>query len=376
MSLVLEDMMEMLNNGDSPISLDVEISDYDNTTEWGNPTDDIYDYTCTFEENFWHFQHIFIPILYSLVFVIGIIGNGLVLYILMRHRRLHSRTDTFLVHLAIADLLMLVTFPFGVADAITGWVFGDCLCKIVRVISRVNFYCSSLLLGCISIDRYLSIIHAINAFRKKRVMTVHITCFCVWLFCFLLSLPNFFILGTMPDGNFTRCGYYNGYFPNNSFWQAERFLNHVVGFLFPLLLMTFCYFHIIAALCRSPRREKKRAVRVAIVITSVFFLCWMPYNVVIVVNTLDQLLPEHLIKSCVGLRQLHLAIIITELLGYIHCCLNPVLYAFVGVKFRNDAIHVLKHITCFKSNMVGKLNTLQRKGSAIESESGTVLSSF
>ncbi|XP_040181357.1 C-X-C chemokine receptor type 5 [Rana temporaria] len=376
----IENILEMVDNTLSLSADDflenTSLNDFLENTTFGDNFDN--DYVCdgTINENqneLQQFQRIFIPLLYSLVFVIGIIGNGLVLYILMRHRRLRSSTDNFLVHLAIADLLMLFTFPFGVTDVLVGWVFGDCLCKIVRVISRVNFYCSSLLLGCISIDRYMSIIHAVNAFRKQHVMTAHIPCFCVWLFCFLLSLPNLFILGTFPDGNVTRCAYYDGSFEENRFWQAERFLNHVVGFLLPLILMTFCYSHIIVTLCKSPRREKKRAVRVAIVITSVFFLCWTPYNVVIIVDTLDRL---QLIKSCVNFRQLHLAMIITELLGYIHSCLNPLLYAFVGVKFRNDAVRVLMHITCFKSKMISKLNTLQRKGSTVESESGTVMSSF
>ncbi|XP_072283359.1 C-X-C chemokine receptor type 5 isoform X2 [Pyxicephalus adspersus] len=356
----------------------VDFLQVDTTSHFGDALDDFTGYTCnyTLEENqkeLWKFQQIFTPLLYSIVFVIGIMGNGLVLYILMRHRRLRSSTDNFLVHLAIADLLMLFTFPFGVAEALVGWVFGDYLCKIVRVISRVNFYCSSLLLGCISIDRYLAIIHAINAFRNRRVKTVHIPCFGVWCICLLLSFPNLFTLGTFQDGNITRCGYTQTYFPTNKYWQAGRFLNHLVGFLIPLILMTFCYCHIIVTLCRSPRREKKRAVRVAIVITSVFFLCWTPYNVVMFVDTLDRL---NLIKRCINVQQLQLALIITELLGYFHCCLNPVLYAFVGVKFRNDAIHVLKHVACFKTKMISKFNTLQRKGSAIESESGTVMSSF
>ncbi|XP_068096940.1 C-X-C chemokine receptor type 5 isoform X2 [Hyperolius riggenbachi] len=337
-----------------------------------------YDYLCpdTTGENSEEslsFQRIFIPLLYSLVFLVGITGNSLVLFILMRHRRSHSSTDTFLVHLAIADLLMLITFPFAVVEAMTGWVFGDFLCKTVGVISRLNFFCSSLLLGCISIDRYLSIIHAINAFRRQCVRTVHIPCCCVWFLCFLLSLPNFYILGTYEEHNYTWCAYRQGYFPDNGWWQAGRFLNHVVAFLCPLILMSYCYSHIIAALYKSPRPEKKRAVRVAIVITVVFFLCWTPYNVVILVDTLDRL---GIKKSCINQKQFHVAVIVTEVLGFIHCCLNPVLYAFVGVKFRKDAMRVLNCIGCFKSSMLRNANKLSRRGSSTESESGTVMSSI
>ncbi|KAM9299052.1 C-X-C chemokine receptor type 5 [Gastrophryne carolinensis] len=316
------------------------------------------------------FHLIFTSVFYILIFLVGVMGNGLVLFILTRHRRLRSNTDNILVHLAIADILMLTTFPFSVVEALAGWVFGNYLCKLAGFISRLNFYCSSLLLGCISVERYLSIIHAIDAFRKQSLVNVHVHCLCVWLFCFLLSLPNLFIMGTQEVDNYTVCTYSEIHFPSNGWWQAGRFFTHVVGFLCPLIIMSFCYAHIVATLCTSPRPEKKRAVRVAIVITGVFFLCWTPYNVVIIVDTLERL--EYI--GCINENHLYLTIAITELLGYVHCCLNPILYAFVGVKFRRDAMRILKHMfRCTKiSNTVNK----QRKGSTIESESGTIMSSF
>ncbi|XP_056398605.1 C-X-C chemokine receptor type 5 isoform X2 [Hyla sarda] len=308
-----------------------------------------------------------IPIIYSLVFVVGTVGNGLVLFILMRNHRSRSSTDNFLLHLAIADLLMLITFPFTITEAMVGWIFGDFLCKFLGAISCLNFYCNSLLLGCISIDRYLSIIYAIHTFRKRRIESVHLACIAIWIFCLLLSLPNMFILGTQKlDSNITWCTYNQSHFPSNFWWQAGRFMNHIVGFLIPLIVMTICYSHIIATLCISPRREKKKAVRVAIVITGVFFLCWTPYNVAVFLDTLYQ---YGWIDSCAIQNNLDIVIAVTEVLGLTHCCLNPLLYAFVGAKFRNDALRVLKHRSF-------SVLSVSRKSSTTESESRTVISSI
>ncbi|MEE6528554.1 hypothetical protein FKM82_031025, partial [Ascaphus truei] len=317
------------------------------------------------------FQVYFIPVVYMLVFVVGTLGNGLVLLILLKHRRSRSTTENYLLHLAVADLLMLITFPFTVTESVAGWVFGDFLCKSVGVLNRVNFFCGSLLLACISVDRYLAIIHAIHAFRSRRVFAVHFPCVGVWLLCFLLSLPNFFVLGLEPRGNLTICTYKQSHFPSNPWWQVGRFLNHVVGFLCPLLVMGYCYAHIVAALCLSPRREKQRAVRVAIMITGVFLLCWTPYNVAVFLDTLDQL---DVVQSCVVRQQLPVAIIVTEFLGYLHSCLNPVLYAFVGVKFRNDALRVLHDVGCPWARRIPL--PPDRKSSATDSENGTLVSTF
>ncbi|KAM4016196.1 C-X-C chemokine receptor type 5 [Anomaloglossus baeobatrachus] len=316
---------------------------------------------------------VIIPVLYSLVFVVGLVGNSLVLFILMTKHRSRSSTDNFLLHLAFADLLMLVTFPFAITEAVVGWKFGDFLCKIVGAISRLNFYCSSLLLGCISIDRYLSIIYAIHTFKKRSIKTIHFYCFVLWIVCFLLSVPNMFILGTHQLDNYTWCTYKQNYFPSNTWWQIGRFTNHFVGFLLPMIIMTICYSRIIATLCRSPRREKRKAVRVALVITGVFFLCWTPFNVAVFLDTLDQ---YGWINSCAIQNTLPITITVTELFGYLHSCLNPLLYAFVGAKFRNDALTVLKHFGCFQSEMFDRGTSLRRKSSTTDSESRTVISSI
>ncbi|KAG9482545.1 C-X-C chemokine receptor type 5 [Eleutherodactylus coqui] len=339
------------------------------------------DYTCedpwadNVEEQEMHkkVSRVVIPILYSLVFAVGVVGNSLVLFILLRNHRSRSSTDNFLLHLALADLLMLITFPFAITEAVVGWKFGDALCKVVAAISRLNFYCSSLLLGCISIDRYLSIIYAIHTFRKRSIDTVHYSCFIVWIISFLLSVPNMFVLKTYQMGNHTACTYSQTHFRSNPWWQTGRFVNHIVGFLLPLIIMTVCYSHIITTLCRSPRREKKKAVRVAIVITGVFFLCWTPFNVVVFLDTLDQ---YQLIGSCAVKNNLPIAIPVTELFGYVHCCLNPLLYAFVGAKFRKDALKVLKHMGCFKSSVFARVSTVSRRSSTTESESRTVISTI
>ncbi|KAM8927700.1 C-X-C chemokine receptor type 5 [Pelodytes ibericus] len=332
---------------------------------------------CTYQDNslgsLIAFQRFFIPLVYSMVFVVGFLGNGLVLLVLLKQHHLRSTTDTFLLHLAVADLLMLVTFPFAMADSMSGWVFGDFMCRAVGVLSRLNFLCSSLLLGCISVDRYLAIIHAIHAFRTRNVVAAHLPCLGVWVLCFLLSMPNIFFIGTQENGNHTDCNYHQNHFPSNGWWQANRFLNHMVGFLCPLFLMGFCYAHIVAALYRSTRREKKRAVRVAIVITGVFLLCWTPYNVAVFLDTLDQL---GLVHSCTIREQLPIVIVVTEFFGTVHCCLNPILYAFVGVKFRNDGLRLLQQAGCLSPRLLRKIQTPNRKSSVMDSENGTMLSSF
>lgn len=95
---------------------------------------------CELEEGF-RFEQTFIPLLYSVAFVIGLVGNGVLLGVLVRSRERWSVTDTFILHLSVADLLLLLTLPFWAVQAAQtgGWPFGTPLCKItgaVFVVSR------------------------------------------------------------------------------------------------------------------------------------------------------------------------------------------------------------------------------------------------
>ena len=87
-----------------------------------------------------HFEAVFIPVLYSLALVVGLLGNGLLLWVLVQRRRDWSVTDTFILHLGVADTLLLVTLPFWAAQSAQeqGWSFGTPLCKIIGAIFTVT----------------------------------------------------------------------------------------------------------------------------------------------------------------------------------------------------------------------------------------------
>lgn len=84
----------------------------------------------------------FITILYSLAFVVGLLGNGLLLVVLVRGRRAWSVTDTFILHLAVTDVLLLATLPMWAAQAAQaeGWTFGTPLCKISGAVFMVRLW--------------------------------------------------------------------------------------------------------------------------------------------------------------------------------------------------------------------------------------------
>lgn len=86
------------------------------------------------------FEATYIPVLYSVTFVVGILGNGVLLGVLFHSRRAWSVTDTFIFHLSVADVLLLVTLPLWAAQSaeVEGWTFSSPLCKITGTVYTVR----------------------------------------------------------------------------------------------------------------------------------------------------------------------------------------------------------------------------------------------
>lgn len=323
-----------------------ESTDY-NWTDYVYPTDEP-EYQCGDEMSPQTFHAVLHTVLYSLIFLLGVAGNGLMITVLLRRRRLLRITEIYLLHLALADLMLLFTFPFTVAENTSGWMLGNFLCKMTGLVKHLNLLCGSFLLACIGFDRYLAIVHAVASMQSRRKRTVHLTCSLLWLVCLALSVPNVvFLTVTQERTNSSQLScFFDDYDIHANNWvMTTRVLHHVCFFL-PLAVMSYCYTAVVVTLFKSQKNQaKKGAIRLALLITLVFCVCWLPYNITLVIETMNDL-KIILYETCESYAQLQRALIVTEGMGFSHCCLNPFLYAFVGVRFRNELLHLLCKLGC------------------------------
>ncbi|KAG8136021.1 hypothetical protein E2320_009003 [Naja naja] len=126
---------------------------------------------------------VMVPTVYSIIFIIGIFGNSLVVIIIYFYMKLKTVASVFLLNLALADLCFLVTLPLWAATTAMKyhWPFGNCLCKIASVAATFNMYASVFLLTCLSVDRYLTIVHPMKARLRRTMLIARVTCLIIWL---------------------------------------------------------------------------------------------------------------------------------------------------------------------------------------------------
>ncbi|XP_026878187.2 C-X-C chemokine receptor type 2 [Electrophorus electricus] len=279
-------------------------------------------------------------VFYIVVFLQATLGNLTVVLVIVNNIRALSPSDVYLFHLTLADSLLALALPFYATAVVRGWLFGDIMCKLLSVMKEASFYTSILFLVCISVDRYTVIVWAVESRMAQRLLwSWHISA-AVWLLGVFLSLPALYNEVFALSGSRTpMCAERFHQERADELRLATRVLRHLLGFLLPLGIMTVCYGVTVARLLRTRSFRRHRAMRLIVLVVLAFLLCWMPYHVVTVVDTLlrAKLIPE----SCKVHKALDVAIYVTQSLGLLHCCINPVLYAFVGAKFRTRLFQLL-----------------------------------
>ncbi|XP_062407596.1 C-C chemokine receptor type 6-like [Sardina pilchardus] len=318
---------------------------------------------------------------HSIIVVLGLLGNLLVIVTYAFYKKTKSMTDVYLLNVAVADVLFVVVLPLIIYNEQHNWVMGDGACKVLSGAYSLNLYSGVLLLACISGDRYLAIVRASSSrcIRSRTLVYSHAICFTVWVMALLLSLPTFmysttdipqpetimigeaFDNSTAEDAELVECMLY---FQSNQTADLMKILipglQMSIGFLLPLMVMTFCYTCIIHTLLKARNFQGHKAVRVVLMVVLVFVLCHLPYNLTRLVHTIT--LSEE--RDCTTEISFMVGLSVTETLAYLHCCLNPFLYAFSGVHFRNHFQKVLRDLWC-----VGKdYMRAQRPSSHLTSE--------
>lgn len=278
------------------------------------------------------FGSIAVPVFFSVVIALSLTGNILVLVILALYENIKSLTNIFILNLAISDLFFTTGLPFWAIYHIWGWVFSEALCKIVTFVFFTGFYSSILFLTIMTIYRYLAVAHPLSSLNSQRLSTGVFASVLLWMISVIAAVPSLLYssIVSIPhkDEHSQGCEY------EIPIWKSIGISQQNIFFMVAFAVMAFCYIQILWRIRGTRSHRKNRAVKLVFCIVAVFFLGWVPYNVVIFLRTLadDSEAPS---EDCEESIRLEYAFYVCRLIAFSHCCLNPVFYAFVGVKFRS-----------------------------------------
>lgn len=275
---------------------------------------------------------------FSLVFVVGLCFNLAAVYIFGCTLKLRNETTTYMINLVVSDSLFVLSLPFRIVYFVRrDWLFGSVLCKISVALFYTNMYGSILFLTCISVDRFLAIVHPFRsqAIRTKR--NAKLACCTVWVMVLSGSIPTGFLLDTTSPKNANSSS--NFCFENYSKkqWKAELskvvIFIETVGFIIPLLLNVFCSIMVLRTLrkpqtiTRGGNLNKTKILRMIIVHLLIFCFCFIPYNVNLIFYALVR---SNVLKGCDAEYVVRTIYPIALCIAVTNCCFDPVIYYFTS----------------------------------------------
>ncbi|XP_053122623.1 N-formyl peptide receptor 2-like [Hemicordylus capensis] len=260
---------------------------------------------------------------YSVIFLLGSLGNGVVIWITARQTTSKVNCVWFF-NLALADFLFSVSriLPLLKNAFYDEWPFGYFLCQTTGFIKYLNMFGSVFLLAVISLDRVTSVSYPVWAKNRRGPRLAWLAAIGAWFVAITTSLPFYFCRVLIVKNNKTKCTLsMDG---RGSTMLTLYLLRLVCGFLVPFAIIVVCYGIIAVTLRRRQtifRSKKPFKVILAIVVT--FFICWAPYHLFLLLKLTG-------VKS----KVISVGSPLTSCLAYLNSCVNPILYFFMGLDFR------------------------------------------
>ncbi|XP_011487323.1 delta-type opioid receptor [Oryzias latipes] len=317
-----------------------------------------------------------IPIItavYSVVFVVGLMGNCLVMYVIIRYTKMKTATNIYIFNLALADALVTTTMPFQSTDYLLNtWPFGEVVCKVFISIDYYNMFTSIFTLTMMSVDRYVAVCHPVKALDFRTPIKAKLINVCIWILSSAAGIPAFVLGGTQTNSDITECALQ---FPEPyAYWDTMmKICVFVFAFVVPVLIITVCYSLMVLRLksvrmlsgSREKDRNLRRITRLVVVVVAVFVVCWTPIHIFILVKALVS------VPETTGIMA---AYFFCVALGYTNSSLNPVLYAFLDENFKRCFKDFCLSARLKGEKMSGSKktpSTLQEAAIALENPDGT-----
>ncbi|XP_071334659.1 trace amine-associated receptor 1-like [Trachinotus anak] len=266
--------------------------------------------------------------------VVTVCGNLLVIISIIYFTQLHTPTNSLILSLAVADLLVgVLVFPLTMEFSETTCLYHfDLFCKLRRTFD-VSLCTSSILnLFSISIDRYYAVCQPLSYRTKINDHVVVIMILVSWGVSVLIGL-GFIIVGTNQEKCAETC-------LMKHYVVMANVMGLIFSFYLPVIILLCMYLKIFLVAQRQARsiqtttcqstksgatvsKMERKATKTLATVMGVFLICWLPF---------------FLCTTVLSFTHVYMPLPLVELLNWLalsNSTLNPFIYAFFYSWFRS-----------------------------------------
>ncbi|XP_050101057.1 tachykinin-like peptides receptor 99D isoform X1 [Anopheles aquasalis] len=279
-------------------------------------------------------------VLFAGIVITATVGNLIVVWIVLSHKRMRTVTNYFLVNLSIADAMVStlnVTFNYTYMLYLD-WPFGTLYCKISQFVAILSICASVFTLMAIAIDRYVAIMNPLKP-RMGRKATLCIAAG-IWIVGTIISSPMllFFTTYNLNDHILCYAEWPDGASNHSAQEYAYNIVFMVLTYFLPIGSMTYTYARVGLELWGSKSigectqrqleniKSKRRVVKMMMIVVIIFAVCWLPFHFYFIITSYY---PELTKKPYI--QEVYLAI---YWLAMSNSMYNPIIYCWMNSRFR------------------------------------------
>ena len=295
-------------------------------------------------------QSFAVPMLFAVIFVIGLIGNGILIYAVVRNKTLRTKPNVYIVSVAIGDfLLVLFSVPFtSVVYTTDEWLFGEAVCKLNESMQTLSLGISIFSLTALSGDRFVAIVFPMSVYKASSLRKTIIVSTLIWVLSIALACPDL-VSAHVKFKNILVCDLYPiSWGP--SYGRFRPIVKFVIFFFVPLVIIATFYVIIAVVLLRKSdfgshentamRRQmdsRKKVAKITLSFVVIFVFCWLPRHVFVIGHHYD-LFDYNMFW--------HFFQITGFCLTFVYSSVNPFVLYFLNEEFRKYFEHYLFGCCC------------------------------
>ncbi|XP_051557974.1 prostaglandin D2 receptor 2 [Myxocyprinus asiaticus] len=304
---------------------------------------------------------------HGLVSCLGILENGLVLWVLGCRLRRKTVAAVWVLNLALSDFLTTLTLPLFTHYLLMGhsWELGGPLCAAQASIFFLNMFVSAFLLAVISLDRCLLVTKPVWTQNRRTVSAAWKICALGWLWAAVNAFPYFMFRSVVVKEDGRKLCYHNFALYSSpstlhkdcKVRQAATAVSKVLmTFVLPLVVIAVSYASFALKLQARRKRLKSRRpgvtnakksaskffrsistsstsagengarlsqgfTKMVVSVIATFILCWVPYHVFCLLEVAAQYMPQIVMLVEVSLP-------VATTFAFLNPVLNPIIYTF------------------------------------------------
>ncbi|XP_075696981.1 chemerin-like receptor 1 [Rhinoderma darwinii] len=265
---------------------------------------------------------------YSITILLGLPGNGLVIWI--SGFKMKTVSAVWFLNLAIIDFISCLFLILRVTQRILEFpsIYYFYVCNISLTALFTNMVTSVNFLILISLDRCISVLWPLWA-------KIHRTKKLAWIlsgFMWLLNIVIFFLQISL-DFEFLSASecFLRYYLPYTIRYKVTEnvvlIVRNICIFAIPFLIISVSYGLILSKIRTLKSRRSPRPFMIIATILICFFVCWFPYHAWTLVS-----LNHHNWKIDLIISE------ISTILAFFNCAINPILYFFLSKGFKKNFV--------------------------------------